>query len=214
MTDDDVRAWLTTMSTEGALDLDADSRALATQALFMINGSVPAPSPGPTPAPPADEINPATLMYNLIDPTLAWLNRHILIQKTDEARVILHAIAGQETNWAARLQYGGPARSWWQFEKGGGVHGVVTHPASASKIKTVCNALMISCDESTIYEAMAWNGMLACSMARLLLYTDPAALPEVGDVDGAWAVYSRTWRPGAPHPEVWPQRYAVSQSLL
>lgn len=39
--------------------------------------------------------------------------------------------------------------------------------------------------------------MLAAGLARLLLYTDPARLPGLGDEEGAWQLYLRTWRPGA-----------------
>jgi len=168
----------------------------------------------PLSPPPPAAVNSKTLMYNLIDPTLAWMSNYIDIPRTDEARVIVHAICGQETDWAARLQYGGPARGWYQFEKGGGVQGVLTHPSSKDKIKTVCDALLISCDVNTVYEAVAWNGFLATAMARLLLYTDAAPLPKVGNVQGAWDYYLRNWRPGAPHPEVWPGKYTVSQGLL
>lgn len=34
-------------------------------------------------------------------------------------------------------------------------------------------------------------------LARLLLYTDPARLPELGAEAGVWQLYLRTWRPGA-----------------
>jgi hypothetical protein len=153
-------------------------------------------------------------LHNLIDPTLYWLSLYAGVPMTDEARVEVLAIAGQETNWAARLQVGGPARGWWQFEEGGGVSGVLSHPASSAKIAQVCDALLIACDVETVYEACAWNGFLACSLARLLLWTDPAALPKVGDVEGGWSLYSRTWRPGAPHPDAWPSRYQTAMQLV
>lgn len=38
---------------------------------------------------------------------------------------------------------------------------------------------------------------LAAGLARLLLYTDPARLPELGKESEAWDLYLRTWRPGA-----------------
>jgi hypothetical protein len=73
---------------------------------------------------------------------------------------------------------------------------------------------MIEASVATCYEAIAWNGMLAASFARLLLWTDPAALPRVGDVQGGWDLYYRCWRPGAPHPEVWPDRYDTAMRLV
>jgi hypothetical protein len=216
-TEDDVYDWLNEMALEKTLSLTVDSSALAAKALELLDATpeIDPDRPQP-PAPPAPALgtNPEVIMYSLVDPTLQWMHDLLAIPYNNAARVIVHCIAGQETNWAARLQVGGPARSWYQFEKGGGVHGVLTHPASKDKIKTVCDALLINCDEDTVYEAMAWNGFLATAMARLLLYTDPAPLPNVGLVEQAWEYYERNWRPGAPHPEVWPDHYAVSQSLL
>ena len=53
-----------------------------------------------------------------------------------------------------------------------------------------------------------WDDVLAAAFARLLLFTDPAKLPKLGDADGAWQLYLRTWRPGKPHPHTWPDLYA------
>lgn len=148
--------------------------------------------------------------------TLPFLEEmsEVKIEDTKEARVMLMAIAGQESNWDARRQYGGPARSYWQFEKGGGVWGVLNHVSTKDKIKAVCDALDIPCDDSTVYEAMAWNSGLSCSMARLLLFTDAAPLPPVGAVQAGWDYYYRNWRPGAPHPEVWPDKYEIARKYV
>lgn len=155
-----------------------------------------------------------TLLDLFIDPTLGFLERRCGIPHTDEARVMLVAIAGQESNWQYRKQVGGPARSFWQFEEGGGVHGVLNHPSSQDKIITVCNALLISPSVSEVYEAMAWNDLLAAAMARLLLYTDAASLPPLGAQQEAWDYYLRNWRPGAPHPESWPRVYGIALDLV
>lgn len=124
------------------------------------------------------------------------------------------AIAGQESAWEYRLQVGGPARSFWQFEKGGGVRGVLTHPASRDKIRAACKELGVSFDEATVYHDMADNDILAACMARLLLFTDPRALPAVGEVEEGWNYYFRNWRPGAPHPEFWPGRYGTAMGQV
>lgn len=136
------------------------------------------------------------------------------IKRNDESEVLLLTIAGQESNWSARLQVGGPARSFWQFEKGGGVAGVLQHAATRDFARKACTALDIPSDVNTVYEAMAWNDTLACCMARLLLWTDPAPLPALGQVEAAWQYYLRCWRPGAPHPEVWPVRYTASLAAM
>jgi hypothetical protein len=159
-------------------------------------------------------MTPKELLVNAIDPAHALLERLSGVKSDDRARVLSLAIAGQESAWQYRLQIGGPARSFWQFEKGGGVHGVLTHPASRDKIKAVCAELGVSCDTATVYRDMADNDILAASMARLLLFTDAAALPAMGEVDAGWQYYLRNWRPGMPHPEAWPSRYATALGIV
>lgn len=158
-------------------------------------------------------MTPKELLDTAIDPALILLSG-TGIKKTDTARVLMLAIAGQESGWTHRIQVGGPAHSFWQFEQGGGVVGVLSHPASKDKIVQVCGRLGVPCLPATVYMAMIDNDVLAACMARLLLYTDPAPLPAVGDVDGGWAYYQRNWRPGMPHPEAWPARYATALSLI
>lgn len=160
-------------------------------------------------------MDPQTFLQRVVDPSLLWLSA--LTGKPfsdDRARVLVLAIAGQESGWKERRQIGGPARSYWQFERGGGVAGVVAHLSTAKHVKTVCAALDVPSDPFTIYDAMAWQDMLACSMARLLLWTDAAPLPEVGHVQAAWDYYLRNWQPGAPHPEFWPMRYGAALGLI
>lgn len=159
-------------------------------------------------------MTPKNILTDAIDPALALLWRLCAIKPDQRARLMLMAIAGQESAWVHRLQITGPARSFWQFERGGGVAGVLSHPSTKAKIAAVCDELEIPCDVGTVYEAMAWNDILGACMARLLLFTDPAALPEVGKVQEGWQMYLRNWRPGMPHPEVWPARYGTSQGLV
>lgn len=122
------------------------------------------------------------------------------------AEKIILAIAGQESAWTHRRQIGGPARSFWQFESGGGVAGVMAHRASAAHAKALCAALAVPFDRAVVYEAIAWNDVLALGFARLLLWTHPKPLPA--DRDAAWHYYLDLWRPGNPHPATWPDRWA------
>lgn len=159
-------------------------------------------------------MTPKSLLTDAIDPALALLANVAGVKSDARARLLVLAIAGQESAWQYRRQIGGPARSFWQFEKGGGVHGVLTHPASAEKIRKVCAEIEVPCDDATVYDAMAWHDVLGASMARLLLFTDPAELPSVGDVNAGWVYYQRNWRPGAPHPDVWAGRYGTAMGLV
>jgi hypothetical protein len=159
-------------------------------------------------------MTPKDILVHAVDPALALLSRLSGIKPDQRARLMLMAIAGQESAWEHRRQIGGPARSFWQFERGGGVAGVLSHPSSKAKIAAVCAELEIPCEVSVVYEAMAWNDVLGASMARLLLYTDPAALPDIGKVEEAWQYYLRNWRPGMPHQKTWAARYGTSMGLV
>ncbi|MGE7085691.1 hypothetical protein [Achromobacter xylosoxidans] len=155
------------------------------------------------------------LVKRAIEPALALLPARM---DTSEARCMLLAIGLQESRFVHRRQIGGPARGFWQFEKGsragrGGVWGVYLHPASKGLLAALCKARSVACDPDAIYAALEYDDVLAAGVARLLLWTDPKALPPVGDADAGWALYLRTWRPGKPKPDSWPVLYrqAVSQ---
>ena len=111
---------------------------------------------------------------------------------------MLLAIGLQESRFEHRRQMSnGPARSFWQMERGGGVHGVLTHRASAACAKVICAHQGVEPADQAVWEAIEHDDVLAACLARLLLYTDPARLPALGDEAGAWDLYLRTWRPGA-----------------
>lgn len=161
-------------------------------------------------------MTPDAFRARIVEPTLQYMaaSPGIAIPVTDAARVLVMTIAGQESRWTHRRQIGGPARGYWQFERGGGVVGVLTHPATQLKARAICGTLDIPSDYDTVYEALAWNDTLACTFARLLLWSDPVALPIVGDKDGGWEYYLRTWRPGMPHPETWADLYDQSLATI
>lgn len=163
-------------------------------------------------------MTPALWLQLVVNPTLAWLDtlgvRSVTDPAHDKARVMLLAIPGQESGWRHREQVGGPAHGLYQFERGGGVRGVLTHRLSSPVARDVCNALLVYPSETPVYDALVNNDALACAFARLLLWTDPRALPDVGDQDGAWALYNRTWRPGKPHPDRWGANYSAAVSIV
>lgn len=114
-----------------------------------------------------------------------------------DASVLLYATNRQENPQRLAQQVGGPAVGDYQFERGGGVKGVMTHKASMDLCRAVCTARKVAFDAGSIYQALKTDAILAAALARLLYYTDPKALPVAGDEAGAWALYLRTWRPGA-----------------
>jgi hypothetical protein len=136
---------------------------------------------------------------------------------TPEARVMLYAIGLQESRFEHRRQLIkkggellplGPAKGLWQFERGGGCAGVVSHPASRYWMNHVCQARGVPFNATAIWNALEHDDVLAAGCARLLLFTDPKKLPALGDESGAWNLYIRTWRPGKPHRATWPALYA------
>ncbi len=124
------------------------------------------------------------------------------------AELMLLSIGLQESRLIHRRQIGGPARGLWQFEKGGGVRGVLEHPATQTLARSVCQARGVPATDAAVYTALEHDDVLAAAFARLLLWADPEPLPAVGEVQRAWALYLRTWRPGKPHRQTWDALYA------
>jgi hypothetical protein len=131
------------------------------------------------------------------------------------AEAMMIAIGLQESRFVHRDQVVpgkpagsvGPATGHWQFERNGGVAGVMQHPKSSPIARAVVDASGIAWDRETIWRVFATQAgdELAAAFARLLLFTDPAALPEarVENAEQAWAYYLRNWRPGKPHRATW-----------
>jgi len=121
-----------------------------------------------------------------------------------EAGIMLLTIGLQESRFLHRRQLvgnpprpTGPAKGFWQFERGGGVTGVMTHAATSGHAKALCQERGVTWGSSPIWDALEHDDVLAAGFARLLLWSDPGALPRVTDTDGGWKLYLRTWRPGA-----------------
>lgn len=131
-----------------------------------------------------------------------------------QVEVMLLAIGLQESRFEHRRQIGGPAVGLWQFEQGGGVRGVLTHPSSREHAAAICRTRGIPASASAVYSALATDDVLAAAFARLLLWTDPAVLPAVGEMPAAWDLYLRTWRPGKPHPGSWKGLYMQAMAAV
>lgn len=156
-------------------------------------------------------MTPDRFLRSMIDPGLLGLRLLGGPPNSDAAaRTFLLAVAQQESGAALEARYQsspsstpGPARGFWQFEQGGGVHGVMQHAVSQSLAMSVCASLTVQWNEPAVWRALEGHDVLAVAFARLLLWTDPYPIPTTQDA--AWTCYAeRLWRPGAPHPEVWP----------
>jgi len=127
------------------------------------------------------------------------------------ARIEMLAIGLQESRFLHRRQMGnGPAMGFWQFERGGGVKGVLNHHTSKDRAHALCLARGVDPVSSRVWSALEHDDVLAAGFARLLLLTDPQPLPATQET--GWAYYLRTWRPGKPHPETWPAYFARAEA--
>ena len=160
-------------------------------------------------------MTPDLFLKNALIPALALLPAD---QDSPAARAMVIAVCLQESRLTHRRQIGGPARGYAQFEQGGGVHGVLTHPVVGPMIKAVLTALDYDPDSETIefdcWTAIEHNDILAAAFARLLLYTLPDPLPVQSNPEGGWGQYVSAWRPGAPKPLTWPELYAQAWTVV
>lgn len=163
-------------------------------------------------------MTPSDFLQSIINPALVVLGPKLA---SDEARVMMLAIALQETRLRDRRQVaddgrylGQYGRGWWQFERKGGVAAVMESPATSAAMRGVCELLTVPFDDASVHEAIAWNDRLAAIAARLFLYQDPSPLPALGDQQAAWASYLRIWAPGKPRPDDWPANYKLALAAV
>lgn len=156
-------------------------------------------------------MTPVDAILVAITPAMALLPSRM---DSVQARAMLIAIGLQESEFQHRRQLGGPARGYWQFERMGGVHGVMLHPATHATIAEVTRRLDYPFQVDVLYDAIENNDVLATCFARLLLWTIPAPLPEELEDDIGWNQYLDGWRPGKPHPERWPSRFDAAWKVV
>lgn len=127
--------------------------------------------------------------------------------RSKAADVLSLAIGYQESKFAETQQRaGGPAHGYHQFERPS-VKRIMVHRASAAPLKAVCDKLGQPFTDASIYVGLLTDPVLDFALARLLIYTDAASLPQIGDEAGAWAYYLRVWNPGKPRPADWHDAY-------
>lgn len=142
------------------------------------------------------------------------------MMESPRAWAMLLAIGLQESKFLERRQRDhGPARGFWQFERGGGTKAVITHPSTRELAAEVLRDLRYAhlIDKTReIHYTLHDNDVLACAFARLLLWTVPGQLPSRDNAVDGWRQYLEGWRPGAheaervadaPPPSVWRTNY-------
>lgn len=148
------------------------------------------------------------IIRSAIDPALALLPPKM---GTDAAVVQMLATGLQESRFQYRAQkiagqpyVKGPARGFWQMERGGGVFGVMTHQATNEFAHYVCAVRGVPFDSVIVHAKLEEDDILAAAFARLLLWADPKPLPSTeSSHEDAWQCYLRNWRPGKPRRETW-----------
>lgn len=165
-------------------------------------------------------MNPTQFHRSILLPGLILTKEVASIPYNDNAAIGLIAIAGQESGWHARRQMGVPwhpqeigARGYWQFERYGAVRELLVG-AMHRQTSKLCAALDVPTLIDDVFEAIAWHDLLACGMARLLLWSDPAPLPNVDDEQGWWGYYLRLWCPGMPRPKDWPENFQTARRIV
>lgn len=162
-------------------------------------------------------MTPDVFVRDILSPGLMHCSEVCGIPYSSAAEQLVLAICLQESALEHRYQVlsmgrAGPARGWAQFERGGGVVAVMTHPTTRERARRLCESLHVAWDSSAIWRALEGNDLLAIGFARLLLWSDPAPLPT--DQDIAWAYYLRNWRPGKPRPKEWPGNWSAAGAAL
>lgn len=151
-----------------------------------------------------------TVLAEAIDPALEMLPAKLTC---DPARCLLLAIGRQETGFRTRVQDGGPARGFPQFERNG-VLAVMHNSASAAMAFDFIRDCGIKYGSNAVFAALETDDVLAMGLARLLLWTDPRPLPAIGDAQGAWDLYERCWRPGSPDYTRWKSAYGQAVETM
>ncbi len=133
----------------------------------------------------------------------------------DNARLQLLATIGQESNYHDRVQIGGPARGWCQFERAGGCREVLTNVHTKAQAVAILDFLRLPTnDEMAIFSLLAWNDFLAVIFGRLNYWRDSHPMPVIGDEEGAWKLYIRVWGAGKPDRNRWSTAYQGALAVV
>ena len=158
-------------------------------------------------------MSPEAFLANALEPALKLLPAPM---DSAAARAMVIAICLQESRLKHRRQVGGPARGYGQFELGGGVRGVLTHPATRQPIQVVLTCLDYDPTSSAeeCWAIIEHNDILAAAFCRLNLWWLPSPLPERHDAAEGWRQYFDSWKPGKPHRGTWDSFYTQAWDIV
>lgn len=145
------------------------------------------------------------ILDTIITPALLLLPPRMT---SDRAIAELLAIQAQEDPEKRRRQWPeGPARGLWQFEREGGVAGVLRHALTSAHAHSVCHTLGNAGTVASVYHQLEHDDILAACFARLLLWTIPQGLPGEDEPEEGWNQYIKAWRPGKPKKRTWAENF-------
>jgi hypothetical protein len=143
-----------------------------------------------------------------------------------QARAQMMAIGLHESGFVARQQGGtkkkpgeGPAKSFWQFEKNGGVAECLTDPIIKPILLPILDLLGYPrWTAADIHEAMEHNDTVAAVMTRLLLWKDPRTMAESNEPQKGYVIYLARWRPNPDaakrHAPEWPGHFKSAWEIV
>jgi hypothetical protein len=156
-------------------------------------------------------MTPALFYSTILVPAATTLATYQPSLDSPEARCMMLAIAGQESNWTDRIQIpSGFARGFWQCEEQGAVFDVI----GEHDLALICGIYSINVTPATVWDAIGYNDLVAYTVGRLRLWQDTATLPKIGDTAGSYAYYLRDWAPGAPSPTRWATVYPQAVAVI
>lgn len=162
-------------------------------------------------------MTPQRLYQTAIRPALDELAALGIPSSPQAARFLL-AIAIQESGLKHRRQVlsggveNGPAVSFLQGELTGGLIDMLNRPATSKYIKAICEAYNVTPTPAGLWEAIRYQDIVAFAAGRLLIYTLPSKLPMTQDE--GWAQYKKSWAPGKPDPERWPESWRIATETV
>lgn len=152
--------------------------------------------------------SPLEILETVIIPALEDTGKVLKTKNLPEAAVFLLAVAIQESHLQFRKQFaGGPARGLFQME---------SEPLSMMTLVMKKNpelrAMLPTADPKEMWNLLEFpeNDKYGVYIARTALKSDPAPIPRLGNVEGAWEYYLKHWRPGKPRKEKWAISYEAA----
>jgi hypothetical protein len=151
---------------------------------------------------------------------------------TREATAMMLATGLHESAFKARVQgrmralktlddfnpQAGPARGFWQFERGGGVAEILESPDTKDIAIPICKMFLFDPNRQAIHTALGFHDVLQAVFARLLLWRDSRPMPTPLQFSEGYSIYLRNWRPNvdaaAAHKKDWPGNFTNAWNVV